>query len=316
MTAGEEQTLELPGGVEIVFCYVPPGSFRMGQRGESDREEPVHDVVITRGFWLGKYPVTQEQFACWREEPEYEEWFSRWKERIKKTSWNEEAERHKNDFKDHPPNPADSVIWWEAVEFANWLWRKEGKEIHERLGAELCPRLPTEAEWEHACRAGTETEYYTGDGEEALMDAGCYDGNSGNKTHPVGEKEPNAWGLHDLHGNVWEWCEDGFDAEVYKKRASGCQNPVETNENEQAHRVLRGGSWNDAAWLCRAAYRDWFGPGLRNWVDGFRLGLFPGPVPARPAGAEPAPGAGSEGRAEGGESGRSDLLDRNFFEER
>jgi formylglycine-generating enzyme required for sulfatase activity len=167
-------------------------------------------------YLLGRYPVTQEQYhAITGVNPSY----------------------LKGD-----KLPVEKVSWDDATRYCQMLSEHSGQTV----------RLPTEAEWEHACRAGSTTEYYTGDGEEALARAGWYWGNSKRKTHPVGKKEPNAWGLHDMHGNVWEWCRD-----VVGDR----------------HRVLRGGSWCVTAWRCRSAFRYRWWPDDRDWNCGFRVCL-------------------------------------------
>jgi formylglycine-generating enzyme required for sulfatase activity len=163
--------------------------------------------------------------------------------------------------------------------------------------------LPTEAEWEYACRAGTETEYYTGDGEAALAEAGWF-GEEWDKgaTHPVRQKKPNAFGLYDMHGNIWEWCRDVWDAAAYRKRADGWVATEWTLPNE-TRRVLRGGSWRRTARGCRAADRGGDRPGDRNWGSGFRVGLVRGPS-AR-SGTEAAPtlrdgGRGTRPQSSGG----------------
>jgi formylglycine-generating enzyme required for sulfatase activity len=125
-------------------------------------------------------------------------------------------------------------------------------------------RLPTEAEWEYACRAGTITAYYSGDRETDLRRVAWYQANSGNSTHPVGQKEPNAWGLYDMHGNVWEWCEDWWG--LYSIGVATSPKGAETYPG----RAFRGGCWHDDPWFCRAAYRFPYPP-PRTYDRGFRL---------------------------------------------
>jgi sulfatase modifying factor 1 len=151
--------------------------------------------------------------------------------------------------------------------------------------------LPTEAQWEYACRAGTETEYYRGDGEATLAEAGWFDGNAGGVTHPVGELAPNEFGLYDMHGNVDEWCCDAWDEDAYKKRVDGTTDPeVSTEDVSDANpvRVFRGGSRGAIAWICRSAIRSGGRPDVRERYQGFRVCLVPGPVPQpeRPSAAE------------------------------
>ena len=126
-------------------------------------------------------------------------------------------------------------------------------------------RLPTEAEWEYACRAGTTTAYSFGDNSNRLGDYAWYSGNSGRKTHPVGQKNANAWGLYDMHGNVWEWCQDWKG----DYPTSDQVNPA--GPESGSHRVLRGGSWLDAPRYFRCADRDWLTPGNSNDYNGFRV---------------------------------------------
>jgi formylglycine-generating enzyme required for sulfatase activity len=170
---------------------------------------------------------------------------------------------------------------------------------NDQKGTELEIRsfgLLTEAQWEYACRAGTETEYYTGDGETALAEAGWYSGNSGNGTHLVGEKKENQWGLYDMHGNVWEWCRDAWDGDAYKKREDGVADPEVTAKDpgkETPRRVLRGGSWADRAVWCRSSLR-FRGRAGRFRFYGFRVCLVCSPV-AEPGGGEAGPGKAEPG---------------------
>ena len=251
---GGPERLVLHPGMEMAFRRIPAGRFRMGQRGEWDREEPVHWVEIPHDFWMAETPVTQEQFALWKHD-------------------------HKNGFDGRPKNPAENLTRHDAAAYCEWVTGEFRKEIPEGMVA----RLPLEAEWEYACRAGTRSEYYTGDGDAALDKAGWHGANSGGETHPVGEKEANAWGLRDLHGNVWEWCEDEWDEDAYKRREDGAlivrlwDVETEHESGEDQLRVLRGGSWSNTVGDCRAAMRFGDVPGFRIWDFGFRVCLVPGP---------------------------------------
>src|SRR5260370_5647999 len=122
--------------------------------------------------------------------------------------------------------------------------------------------MPTEAEWEYGCRAGSPSRYPFGDNEADLGEYAWFDGNSGSKTHPVGQKRPNRWGLYDMLGNVWEWCQDGYDPEYYKK--SPRDDPPGPSQPEASSRILRGGSWLTVPGNCRPAYRPWRVPAFRN----------------------------------------------------
>jgi formylglycine-generating enzyme required for sulfatase activity len=231
------------GGYELVF--IPGGVFMMGspetEEGRYD-DETLHQVQLT-DFYMGRYPVTNEEYGRFLadnpdvEEPQY---------------W---GDRNFN----QPNQPVVGVSWHEAKKYAEWAGLS----------------LPTEAQWEYACRAGTSTRYYTGDSESDLDRVGWYDGNSGGKLHPVGEKEPNAFGLYDMHGNVWEWCQDSCDYDSDKKRIvtdtykDGVVDPVCTSGS---FRVFRGGGWGSDARDCRSAIRyRWQHPGARSVGSGLRL---------------------------------------------
>ena len=146
-------------------------------------------------------------------------------------------------------HPVVYVSWEDAKAYADWLGM----------------RLPTEAEWEYACRAGSEAEYYFGDNESKVAEYAWYHANSGGNAHPVGEKKPNAWRLYDMHGNVWEWCQDWYDAYA----SSPAADPK--GPSSGGSRVLRGGSWFYYAGLCRSAYRGGRWPSYRDDNTGFRL---------------------------------------------
>jgi formylglycine-generating enzyme required for sulfatase activity len=197
-------------------------------------EKPAHDVTLTNPYYVGKYEITQEQYQ--------------------QIMGNNPSRFKGRDL------PVETVSWDDAQEFC--------KKVSEKTGSVV--RLPTDAEWERACRAGTKTTYNTGDLEADLDRAAWYDKNSKNTTHPVGQKTPNAWGVHDMHGNVWEWCADWF--ETYK--SDPAVDPQGTAQDQG--RVLRGGSWSLFPWYCRSAVRFGRFPGARGNVIGFRVvGLVP-----------------------------------------
>jgi formylglycine-generating enzyme required for sulfatase activity len=164
--------------------------------------------------------------------------------------------------------PVEEVSWEDAVEFCRKL-----SQLPEEKKAGRVYRLPTEAEWEYACRAGSKTAYSFGASSQSLGDYAWFDGNSGSQTHPVGEKKPNAWGLYDMHGNVWEWCSDWYGD--YPKGA--VSDP--TGPREGSARVFRGGGWDFEAALCRSAFRSGFSPSDRFSYYGFRVALSPPGIP-------------------------------------
>ncbi|MCB1739037.1 MAG: formylglycine-generating enzyme family protein [Gammaproteobacteria bacterium] len=251
-------TLRLGDGTSLSMCWIPRGEFRMGSRGKFPHEEPAHRVRITRAFYLGTYPVTQAQYALC--DP-----------------------GHKNDFHGEDERPVDSVSWDAAHRFCEWLQARCAEQLEREGLSGHRFDLPSEAQWEYACRAGGEGEYHSGDGEAALAEVGWFDGNSQRTTWPVGQKRANAFGLYDMHGNVWEWCRDAWDADAYRKRVDGVCDPEVTARmvgGEDPGRVVRGGGWGDTAAHCRAADRVSGRPSLRGRYLGFRVGLFPGPSSA------------------------------------
>jgi formylglycine-generating enzyme required for sulfatase activity len=173
-------TLDLGKGVTMKLVLIRPGKFIMGspdsEEGRKADEGPQHEVAISKSFYMGLTEVTQVQY-----------------EAVMGTNPSE--------FKG-PTNPVENVTWDNAVEFCRKLSEKTGKAV----------RLPTEAEWEYACRAGSKTRYSFGDSDSALGNYVWYGANSGGKLHPVGQKKPNAYGLYDMHGNVFEWCADWYDS--------------------------------------------------------------------------------------------------------
>jgi formylglycine-generating enzyme required for sulfatase activity len=235
--AGMDVTTTLEGSYELVG--IPDGEFMMGssklEEGGDDDEGPLHKVSVP-GFYMGRYPVTNEQYGQFLnkkpEIPEPEFW----------------ADRQFN----QPRQPVVGVSWEDAQRFAAWAGL----------------RLPSEVEWEYACRAGTQTRYYAGDTEKDLDRAGWYDENSGDKLHPVGEKEPNGFGLYDMHGNVWEWLEDDWHGNYEGAPDDG---RAWVDKPRDASRVIRGGSWYLTARDCRSAIRYAYAPDIRFYFVGFRL---------------------------------------------
>jgi formylglycine-generating enzyme required for sulfatase activity len=215
-------TETLPGGIKLELVKIPAGNFTMGSNEYND-EKPPHKVTL-KEFYLGKYPVTQEQYQA--------------------VMGNNPSEFKGNLFKSNPKNPVEKVSWNDAQEFCKKINQKTGKKY----------RLPSEAEWEYACRAGTQTRYYFGDDEKQLGEYAWYGQNSGSKTHPVGQKKPNNWGLFDMSGNVWEWCEDGWH-ENYQN-APKDETAWNDNHSKTKYRVLRGGSWFYTPRDCRSAFRN------------------------------------------------------------
>jgi formylglycine-generating enzyme required for sulfatase activity len=166
-----------------------------------------------------------------------------------------------SEFKGDQQRPVERVSWEEAVEFCRRLSQKEGKTY----------ALPTEAQSEYACRAGSTTRYCSGDDESSLGEYAWYEKNSDKTTHPVGEKRPNAWGLYDMHGNVWEWCADWYDKEYH----AGSPRNDPTGPSSGSYRVFRGGGWIYAAGNCCSASRNGNGPGYRDYDLGLRVLLVP-----------------------------------------
>ncbi len=222
---------------------IPTGSFLMGDN-LNDREGPIHRVSIAQSYLIGTTPVTNKLY---------------------KSVMGELPSRFEGDNR-----PLENVSWMDAVLFCNRLSEQVGlTPVYTIDGETVVPdwgsggfRLPTEAEWEFACRAGSTDERY-GDLEKIAW----YSRNSGDSTHPVAALKPNAWGMYDMLGNVWEWCWDWYDRGYYKK--SPLENPQ--GPSEGGIRVIRGGGWGDSPDYCRASFRSHAPPGLRLGLLGFRL---------------------------------------------
>ncbi|HWZ94761.1 MAG TPA: formylglycine-generating enzyme family protein [Opitutaceae bacterium] len=222
---------------------IPAGTFRMGspagEPGRNPDEGPQTWVAISQGFWLGKTLVTQGQYQ-------------------------DVMGNNPSNFADVGDDaPVEMVVFDDAVAFCQKLTERE------RAAGRLLKRgyaymLPTEAQWEYACRAGTTQARYGN-----LEDIAWYVGNSGDTTHPVGQKQPNAWGLYDMNGNVREWCSDWYG------QYPGGNITDPGGPDSGALRVSRGGGWCGTANLCRSAYRGVGAPGDRNLNLGFRVALAP-----------------------------------------
>lgn len=272
---GQSTTINLGKGIKLDFVWIPPGEFTMGspvsEEGHYKDESPQHLVRIKKGFWMGKYEVTYEQYL-----------------QYVRAGAGREPEKNDNDaWTNLSGHPVVDISWDDAIGFCQWLSHETGKAF----------RLPTEAEWEYACRSGTDTALYTGpltiveygNGPE-LDSIAWYRGNSGNGypyqtgydssnwsktqykfdrtgTRKVGQKAPNSWGLHDMIGNVREWCKDWFGSNYYQ---------ISPKRNPQGpppgwRRVIRGGSWFSGASACRAASRERRRPESQEDTIGFRV---------------------------------------------
>ena len=285
------------------MTLIPSGEFKMGS-GESAEataaffnktygedlltadffkdEHPQHRVRITKPFYLGTYHVTRGQFRQFVKDSGYKTdaekgekpGASGWDPEKKAFGFNAKYSWRNAGFEQTDEHPVVNVSWNDAVEYCKWLSKKEGKTY----------RLPTEAEWEYACRAGTTTRYWSGDDPETLAKVGnvadaaakaqfpdwkyTIKANDGYVfTAPVGKFKPNAFGLYDMHGNAWQWCADWYGAGYYA--ASPADDP--TGPDSGNVRVLRGGSWGDWPGVSRSAVRYGCSPVDRFGFTGFRV---------------------------------------------
>ncbi len=233
------QPIEIVTKTGVTMVLIPGGTFTMGSASGAEDEAPPHEVTLT-GFAIDKFEVTQEQYAA-LEIPD------------------------PSHFKD-PKRPVEQVRWSDAALFCNLRSVEEGLEpCYDEITFE-CDfaasgyRLPTEAEWEYAARAGADTDFSFGGSPAKLKSYACYAGNSKKKTDPVGTKKPNAWGLHDMHGNVAEWCHDVYQADYYQHSpANDPRGPADGKK-----RVLRGGSWQARDGACRVTARMADVPGITD----------------------------------------------------
>jgi formylglycine-generating enzyme required for sulfatase activity/serine/threonine protein kinase len=260
----------LVNSIGMKLAPIPPGSFRMGspptEPGRHEDEGPQHEVAITRPFYLGVHEVTVGQF----------------KQFVKEASYQTEAEKGGGAFVRQPDGkwandaganwqspgfdqaddyPVVCVSWNDAQAFCSWLSTKEGKAY----------ALPTEAQWEYSVRAGSPSKFGFGDKDDELTEYAWYYANSRWRGHSAGRKKPNAWGLHDMHGNVWEWCQDWYDQDYYRR--SPKQDPI--GPAGGTRRVLRGGAWSYDLTYSRAAHRGSSVPSFRDDHGGFRVVMMP-----------------------------------------
>lgn len=229
-------TIDLAGGVKMEFVLIPAGSFMMGSDTGNTDEKPVHKVTLTKPFYLGKFEVTQKQ-------------------------WKAVMGSNPSRFKG-PKRPVECVSWDDC------------QILLTRLQVKLPGRkfaLPTEAQWEYACRAGSAAKYSYGDDKGTLGEYAWFVSNSGSATHPVGEKKPNGWGLHDMHGNVLEWCADWYCNSYPKGDAFDPQGP-----SSGTNRVFRSGAWSNYYGNLRSSYRDNDTPDIRYDNLGLRCVMVMG----------------------------------------
>ena len=242
-SADSAKVITTETGIEMVL--IPAGTFRMGSPSGEPDEMPVHEVRVD-AFLIDRTEMTQEHCAAL----------------AKGNEWLSGSPSH---FKG-PDLPVEMIGWDKAALYCNARSRKEGLEpcYDEETGE--CNfeadgyRLPTEAEWEYACRAGSDTAYCFGADDRLLKQYAWYAENSGKKTHAVGQKKPNAWGLFDMYGNVAEWCNDYYDPKYYSR--SPVDNPRGPKDGEQY--VLRGGAWDCSTDACRSARRVGENPGFAD----------------------------------------------------
>jgi sulfatase modifying factor 1 len=262
---GEQMVLELAENVPMKLVHMPAGSFLMGspkdEKGRGKEEGPQHLVTISRPFYMGVTEVTVGQFAAFVAATRYVTTAEKdgWASVKGRRGWRRGAgiSWRKCVFDQTPAHPVVCVTWHDAVAFCQWLSKKTGRTV----------RLPTEAEWEYACRAGTKSPFHFGDDEKQLASYAWYGANSGRRTHPVGLKRPNAAGLCDMMGNVLEWCGDWYGA-GYSPQTPGID-PKGPASGE--NRVRRGMAYHHGSHSLRSAARSYATPTGRQCGMGFRV---------------------------------------------
>jgi len=264
--------VDLGDNVDMEFVPIPVGSFMMGSEEGEDDELPIHKVSFSRPFWMAKTEVTQQQFEQYK-------------------LINHKKEKNEVLMPIGAEYPAVWISWDDAMGFCAWLTRLGQREGTLPEGYEYT--LPTEAEWEYACRAGT-----TGEFAGKLDSMGWYIKNSTERINPVGKKKPNAWGLYDMHGNVWEWCYDNWYANYENAPSDGSIRGLAKNEFyvdrtlmgkkgsvrfvNDSYKVVRGGCWHYSARSCRSANRFYHEKSYKMNYLGFRPILISNPIVLRP----------------------------------
>jgi formylglycine-generating enzyme required for sulfatase activity len=243
----EQPIKAFTNSIGMKLVRIEPGKFMMGSH-QYEAELP-HEVKISKPFYMGAYPVRQAEYEIIMESTP--SWFSSCR-----------GGRDEVIGIDTSRFPVETVSWNEAVAFCEKLSERA---TEKKAGRSY--RLPTEAEWEYGCRAGTKTKYHSGKEEDHLKEVAWYDANSGERTHPVGEKKPNAWGLYDMHGNVYQWCSDWYGENFYLNGHTN--NPA--GPKHGTCRVVRGGCWAHFSLDCRAANRGSREPSYRSSYIGFRV---------------------------------------------
>jgi len=258
-TLPKELSVDLAGGVKMELVLIPAGKFSMGTPGvkgefqkgapppKDANEKPRHQVSITTPFYLGKYLVTQEQ-------------------------WQAVVGGNPSHFQ-RPKNPVERVSWHDCQDSFLVNLNAQAPQPGRKF------TLPTEAQWEYACRAGSNARYSFGNDESSLGDYAWYSANSNESTHPVGEKKPNAWGLYDMHGNVGEWCQDAYNTRYYVTGPK-VDPPGPAPMTSNSDRIFRGGSALGPADACRSAYRVHAPPNGRFSIVGLRVALVPAEMAA------------------------------------
>ncbi len=245
-TAGNKWTAKLGAKTEKVFLPIPTGSFLMGSNDGADDEKPVRTVQINNPFWMAETEVTQGEFKKFISETSYKTQAEKqgwaW---VYEGAWKKGKGKNWSNLFVGKDRPVTCVSWDDAIEFCAWLTQKE--HAAERIPKEFEYALPTEAQWEYACRAGTK-EKYAGE----LESMAWYSENSGSETHSVGTKKANGWGLYDMHGNVWEWCLDDWARSYEGASTDGTRR----GDGTGFFRVYRGGGWGHNASSCRSSKRS------------------------------------------------------------
>ena len=268
-----QPTVSAPSSLDMTFIRIPGSTIPTERRENKERKDAEFPLVLDHEFWMSECEVTVGQFRRFHDEVKDADSAYRRDPLVDiPAEWKWEGED--KEISPSATHPVQQVNWEDAVLFCNWLsWRTQRKPCYRRTsrGWERTTdgdgfRLPSELEWEYACRSGSVAQYGFGSDKRLLGDYAIFDATIQSQSQPVGNKRPNAWGLHDMHGNAWEWCEDEFG--------------TRTKDGDDRDCVVRSGSWLGGAGGCRSAFRFGFGAGNRIGLLGFRACLGLGPVAA------------------------------------